>query len=126
MPSEQTVGFREPNENCWRGSNDGEGPDVGIGQHAIDCGGAECDQAQDSDDVQRGHEDAPEGIALGSTGDPLATIAEATTTVIAAGVGIHVSGCLDVRCEQLSGNQDTLHQRTPARSFFRYVERDER
>jgi hypothetical protein len=124
VPSEQAASFHETDQKRRSDCNNRERPDVGIGKRAIDRHSAEHDQAQNSDDIQRGHEDIPEGVALDSTGDAPAAIAESAVLGTSADFVVQGSDRLGVRHDLSTGKPDTLRRKVLARPLFRYAKKD--
>jgi hypothetical protein len=125
MPADRAICFHHPDQK-YRPDRDGKkGLDVGFGHRGIDSRRTEREQAEDTNDVEPGHDNALESIALGSTGDPLRTIGETTIRGTAAGVVVQCDSpsCSPTRTSV--GKPDNLHQKILARPFFRYAEKDQ-
>lgn len=125
MPPDQAVCFHHADQKYGSDRDGKKRLDVGFGNRGIDSRRAEREQAEDRNDVERGHDKALESIALGSTGDPFAAIAEATIRGTAAGLVVQCdsSSCSPTRTS--GGKPGNLHQRILARPFFRYAEKDQ-
>jgi hypothetical protein len=124
MPAHQSVCFHHADQK-HRPDRDGEKRlDSTVGIPGINRSSTEPDYAKDTDDVERGHDNAPEIVALSLAVNALTAIAEAWVGNMFASVTLHVIHRLCLRRRLLAVKPYNLHQIALARAFFRYAEKD--